>query len=101
MRFAPPANWRIDSQECSRSESAWADPPIHTRLPALRIAVNDELGQLDAVASSHSTSWRLSRRHHQFHLLEDRRTKWAFKTDPTLTAPDQQTCYCDGPGSDR
>ena len=53
---------------------------------ALRIAVNDELGQLDAVLQAiPDVRARWSRRDHQFHSLEDRRTKWAFKTDPRLT----------------
>jgi len=54
---------------------------------ALRIAVNDELGQLDvalklvpAVLSAGGRAAVIS-----FHSLEDRRVKWAFKTDPRLT----------------
>jgi 16S rRNA (cytosine1402-N4)-methyltransferase len=54
---------------------------------ALRIAVNDELGQLDAalrvipeVLAPGGRAAMIS-----FHSLEDRRVKWAFKTDPRLT----------------
>lgn len=54
---------------------------------ALRIAVNDELGQLDAalriipeVLAPGGRAALIS-----FHSLEDRRVKWAFKSDPRLT----------------
>jgi 16S rRNA (cytosine1402-N4)-methyltransferase len=54
---------------------------------ALRIAVNDELGQLDAalevipdLLASDGRAAVIS-----FHSLEDRRVKWAFKTNPRLT----------------
>jgi 16S rRNA (cytosine1402-N4)-methyltransferase len=53
---------------------------------ALRIAVNDELGQLDAalrvipdVLAQGGRAAIIS-----FHSLEDRRVKWAFKSDPRL-----------------
>ncbi len=54
---------------------------------ALRIAVNDELGQLDAalhlvpeILAPCGRAAVIS-----FHSLEDRRVKWAFKSDPRLT----------------
>jgi 16S rRNA (cytosine1402-N4)-methyltransferase len=54
---------------------------------ALRIAVNDELGQLDAalkvipeVLAPGGRAAIIS-----FHSLEDRRVKWAFKSDPRLS----------------
>ncbi len=54
---------------------------------ALRIAVNDELGQLDAVLQAIPDVLAPGGRAAiiSFHSLEDRRTKWAFKTDPRLT----------------
>jgi 16S rRNA (cytosine1402-N4)-methyltransferase len=54
---------------------------------ALRIAVNDELGQLEAVLrlipevlAPYGRAAVIS-----FHSLEDRRVKWSFKTNPKLT----------------
>jgi 16S rRNA (cytosine1402-N4)-methyltransferase len=54
---------------------------------SLRIAVNDELGQLDValrvipdVLAAGGRAAVIS-----FHSLEDRRVKWAFKSDPRLT----------------
>jgi 16S rRNA (cytosine1402-N4)-methyltransferase len=54
---------------------------------ALRIAVNDELGQLDAVLQAIPEILAPGGRAVviSFHSLEDRRVKWAFKTDPRLT----------------
>ncbi len=53
---------------------------------ALRIAVNDELGQLEAslavipeVLTPGGRTAVIS-----FHSLEDRRVKWAFKSDPRV-----------------
>ena len=54
---------------------------------ALRIAVNHELDQLDAtlpiLPDVLATGGRVAIV--SFHSLEDRRVKWAFKTDPRLT----------------
>jgi 16S rRNA (cytosine1402-N4)-methyltransferase len=54
---------------------------------ALRIAVNDELGQLDAALEVIPDLLALGGRAAiiSFHSLEDRRVKWAFKTNPKLT----------------
>ncbi len=54
---------------------------------ALRIAVNDELGQLDTVLEIIPDLLELGGRAAiiSFHSLEDRRVKWAFKTNPKLT----------------
>jgi 16S rRNA (cytosine1402-N4)-methyltransferase len=54
---------------------------------ALRIAVNDELGQLDATLQAIPDVLAPGGRAAiiSFHSLEDRRAKWAFKTDPRLT----------------
>ncbi len=51
---------------------------------ALRIAVNDELGQLDAVLGRLPDILAPGGRAAiiSFHSLEDRRVKWAFKSDP-------------------
>ena len=54
---------------------------------ALRIAVNDELGQLDAALAAIPGLLEPGGRAAviSFHSLEDRRAKWAFKTHPELT----------------
>jgi 16S rRNA (cytosine1402-N4)-methyltransferase len=53
---------------------------------ALRIAVNDELGQLDEVLRLIPEVLAPGGRAGiiSFHSLEDRRVKWAFKSDPRL-----------------
>ena len=54
---------------------------------ALRIAVNDELGQLDEVLKLIPDLLAPGGRAAiiSFHSLEDRRVKWSFKSDPRLT----------------
>jgi 16S rRNA (cytosine1402-N4)-methyltransferase len=54
---------------------------------ALRIMVNDELGQLDAVLTELAGILDPGSRAAviSFHSLEDRRVKWAFRNDPWLT----------------
>ena len=53
---------------------------------ALRIAVNDELGQLDTALAAIPGLLAPGGRAAiiSFHSLEDRRVKWAFKTHPQL-----------------
>jgi 16S rRNA (cytosine1402-N4)-methyltransferase len=54
---------------------------------ALRIAVNDELGQLEATLAAIPDLLTPGGRAAiiSFHSLEDRRVKWAFKSSPRLT----------------
>ena len=69
-----------------RSRHGPIDPSTRV-FQALRIAVNDELGQLDAVLRAIPEVLAPGGRAVviSFHSLEDRRAKWAFKTDPRLT----------------
>jgi 16S rRNA (cytosine1402-N4)-methyltransferase len=69
-----------------RSRHGPIDPATRV-FQALRIAVNDELGQLDAVLRGIPDLLVPGGRAVviSFHSLEDRRVKWAFKTDPRLT----------------
>jgi 16S rRNA (cytosine1402-N4)-methyltransferase len=54
---------------------------------ALRIAVNDELGHLDATLAELPDLLHVGGRAAiiSFHSLEDRRVKWAFRNDPRWT----------------
>ncbi|HWE39049.1 MAG TPA: 16S rRNA (cytosine(1402)-N(4))-methyltransferase RsmH [Isosphaeraceae bacterium] len=54
---------------------------------ALRIAVNDELGHLDATLVALPDLLKIGGRAAiiSFHSLEDRRVKWAFRNDPRWT----------------
>jgi 16S rRNA (cytosine1402-N4)-methyltransferase len=69
-----------------RNRRGLIDPSTRV-FQALRIAVNHELDQLDAtlqvIPDVLATSGRAAII--SFHSLEDRRVKWAFKTDPRLT----------------
>jgi 16S rRNA (cytosine1402-N4)-methyltransferase len=61
--------------------------PATRAFQALRIKVNDELGQLDAVLTELTRVLAPGGRAAiiSFHSLEDRRVKWAFRNDPGLT----------------
>src|SRR5262249_12869513 len=69
-----------------RSRHGPIDPATRV-FQALRIAVNDELGQLDSalavIPEVLNGGGRIAVI--SFHSLEDRRVKWAFKKDPRLT----------------
>ncbi len=69
-----------------RSRHGPIDPSTRV-FQALRIAVNDELGQLDSVLRAIPEILAPGGRAVviSFHSLEDRRVKWAFKMDPRLT----------------
>ncbi len=69
-----------------RARHGHIDPSTRV-FQALRIAVNDELGQLDAALEMIPDLLALGGRAAviSFHSLEDRRVKWAFKRNPKLT----------------
>ena len=69
-----------------RSRHGPIDPATRV-FQALRIAVNDELDQLDAALAVIPEVLQVGGRIAviSFHSLEDRRVKWAFKKDPRLT----------------
>ncbi|MDP3278137.1 MAG: 16S rRNA (cytosine(1402)-N(4))-methyltransferase RsmH [Deltaproteobacteria bacterium] len=62
-----------------------ADPATRT-FQALRIAVNDELGELEAMLASLPNMLTMGgiAAIISFHSLEDRQVKWAFREDPSL-----------------